>query len=89
VSEDQRTLYVGNLPWAATEDDLTALFKEFGPLVGARVIQDRLTGRSSGYGFVEFATEEQAAQACAALDGCLYRGRALLVGSARPKPSRH
>ncbi len=82
------TVYVGNLPWRATEDDLISLFSRYGPLVDVRVIQDRFTGRSRGYGFVEFAREEHARAALADLDGVDFRGRPLMLSPARPKPPR-
>jgi RNA recognition motif-containing protein len=89
VPDYETTVYVGNLPWDTTEDDLAHLFSDFGPVVDARVIQDRVTGRSSGYGFVELSSREQAARACNALDGHVFKGRSLLVSPARPKPPRH
>jgi len=88
VTDHRRTLYVGNLPWRATEDDLVALFSQYGPLLDVRVIQDRLTGRSRGYGFVEFARAEHARIAVAQLDGTSFRGRPLMISPARPKPPR-
>jgi len=88
VSEHRATVYVGNLPWATTEDDLAELFDQFGPVVDARIIQDRMTGRSRGYGFVELARGDCVSRACAALNGYMLNGRALLVSPARPKPLR-
>jgi RNA recognition motif-containing protein len=88
VPEDRATLYVGNLPWATTEDDLASLFEQFGPVVDARIIQDRVTGRSRGYGFVEMARRDCVSDACARLNGYVMQGRALLVSPARPKPLR-
>jgi RNA recognition motif-containing protein len=88
VSDHQTTVYVGNLPWGTTEDDLANLFREFGPVVDARVIQDRMTGRSRGYGFVELAQRDCVSRACAALNGYTFNGRELLVSPARPKPLR-
>ena len=88
VSEERVTLYVGNLPWATTEDDLASLFEQFGPVVDARIIQDRVTGRSRGYGFVEMARQDCVSGACAGLNGYMLQGRSLLVSPARPKPLR-
>lgn len=88
VSDYQNTVYVGNLPWETTEDDLARLFGGFGPVVDARVIQDRVTGRSSGYGFVELGQREMVTKACAVLNGHVFNGRSLLVSPARPKPAR-
>ena len=82
------TVYVGNLPWRTTEDDLCQLFQRFGPIVDARVIQDAATGRSRGYGFVQLANAAQVQAAVAELNGVAYRGRSLLVSPARPKPRR-
>ncbi|UCC68381.1 MAG: RNA-binding protein [Armatimonadota bacterium] len=83
------TVYVGNLPWQATEDDLAALFAEFGPIVNVRIIQDPVTGRSRGYGFVELASREDVPRAVASVDGRELNGRILVVSHARPRPSRH
>ncbi len=88
MSEHQTTVYVGNLPWGTTEDDLAGLFRQFGTVIDARVIQDRMTGRSRGYGFVELTQGESVTKACAALNGYMLNGRALLVSPARPKPLR-
>jgi RNA recognition motif-containing protein len=88
VSEHRVTVYVGNLPWTTTEDDLASLFGQFGPVVDARIIQDRMTGRSRGYGFVEMAGGDCVSDACAKLNGYVLQGRALLVSLARPKPLR-
>jgi hypothetical protein len=83
------TVYVANLPWRTTEDDLASLFRQFGRVVDVRVIQDPATGRSRGYGFVELADPESVRQAVVALDGHEYRGRRLVVSPARPKRPRH
>jgi len=88
ASESRATVYVGNLPWAVTEDDLASLFGQFGPVADARIIQDRMTGRSRGYGFVEFSRGDCVSEACTALNGYMLNGRALLVSPARPKPAR-
>lgn len=82
------TVYVGNLPWRTTEDDLHSLFACYGPIVDLRVIQDAATGRSRGYGFVQLTTNAQVRAAVADLDGTTYQGRPLLVSPARPKPER-
>ena len=82
------TVYVANLPWRTTEDELGGLFSEFGPVVDVRVIQDPVTGRSRGYGFVELEGAESADQAVAALNGHEFNGRRLLVSPARPKRTR-
>ncbi len=86
--DHEATVYVGNLPWLTVEDDLVRLFGQFADVVGARVIQDRGTGRSRGYGFVELATPEQVGAACARLNGCQFNGRCLEVRPAQMKPVR-
>lgn len=82
------TVYVGNLPWKATEDDLLALFRQYGPVVDVRIIQDPATGRSRGYGFVEFDGEGYVPQVVASLNGTQFQGRSLMVSLAKPKPER-
>lgn len=91
MPRDAATVYVGNLPWESTEDDLASLFGEFVRVrvVDARVIQDPATGRSRGYGFVELSDPKDVPGVIAALNGRELDGRALIVGLARPKPPRH
>lgn len=82
-----KTIYVGNLPWAVTEEDLRKAFTEYGEVVSARVVTDRETGRSRGFGFVEM--EDAAADAAiSALNGAEWGGRALTVNEAQPRPER-
>ncbi|MFZ5816818.1 MAG: RNA recognition motif domain-containing protein [Bacillota bacterium] len=82
-----KTLYVGNLPWAATDDDLTRAFSQYGEVISARVVRDRESGKSRGFGFVEVAADQ--AQACIeALNGAEWAGRALTVNEAQPKAGR-
>jgi RNA recognition motif-containing protein len=78
-------VYVANLPWRTTEDDLAVLFAEFGRVVDVRVIQDPTTGQSRGYGFVELDDADAAKRAVASLNGREYNGRRLLASVARPK----
>ncbi len=78
-------LYVGNLPFTATDDDLRTLFGEHGVIVSANVITDRETGRSRGFRFVEFQDEDAAQNAQQALDGSEMEGRALRVNEAQDK----
>jgi RNA recognition motif-containing protein len=81
-------IYVGNLPFSATDADLRSLFGEYGTIVSASVITDRDTGRSRGFGFVELADEALASQAIGKLDGYDWDGRRLTVNQARPRNSR-
>jgi RNA recognition motif-containing protein len=83
-----KKLYVGNLPFQVDSSDLEQLFSEFGEVQSAQVVQDRETGRSRGFGFVEMAG---AADAQAAIDGLHdreYQGRRLTVNEARPREAR-
>ncbi len=82
------TVYVGNLPWRTTEDELAQLFQQFGDVRDVRIIQDPHTGRSRGYGFVEFQQLDRVQEAVAALNGREFQGRPLMVSIARPKPPR-
>jgi RNA recognition motif-containing protein len=82
-----KTLFVGNLPWSATEDDLTRAFSQHGEVIAARVATDRDTGRSRGFGFVE-VPEEYAEAMIAAMNGADMGGRPLTVNEARPREDR-
>ena len=79
-----RTLYVGNLPWAPKPEDLEEFFKQHGEVVGSRIITDRETGRSRGFGFVE-VTDEDADKMIERLNGADFQGRALTVNEAKPR----
>jgi RNA recognition motif-containing protein len=79
-----KKLFVGNLPWSMTEDQLTELFSQHGELVSVKLIIDKMSGRSKGIAFVEYATEEMANQAMEAVNGMEVEGRALVVNVARP-----
>ncbi len=78
-------LYVGNLPYNASEEDLRNLFAQYGNVESVAVITDRDTGRSKGFGFVEFGDDTAAKNAIQGLSGQQYGGRALTVNEARPK----
>jgi RNA recognition motif-containing protein len=80
-------IYVGNLPFNATAQDLETLFGEYGTVESAAIINDRETGRSRGFGFVEMPNDE-GAKAISELDGHDYDGRALKVNEARPREER-
>ena len=81
-------IYVGNLSYDTRDDGLRAAFAEHGTVDDARVINDRETGRSRGFGFVEMPNNEEAQNAIAALDGKDLDGRTLKVNEARPKRDR-
>jgi len=81
-------IYVGGLPYTTDEARLGELFAPHGRIESVRIITDRLTGRSRGFGFVEMATREEAASAIAALNGVELDGRALTVNEARPLEPR-
>ena len=81
-------LYVGNLPYSLDSDQLRNLFAEFGEITEARVITDRHSGRSKGFGFVEFTNEEDAQKAIDAMSGKDVEGRNLVVNVARPMEKR-
>ncbi len=81
-------LYVGNLPFSATEAELREMFEKHGAIVSVSVISDRETGRSRGFAFVEFEDASSAAAARQALDGADLAGRPLRVNEAHDKPQR-
>jgi cold-inducible RNA-binding protein len=81
-------LYVGNLPFSVTEQDLEELFGQSGQVESANIVMDRDTGRSRGFAFVEMDTRESADAAIQALNGYEIEGRSLTVNEARPKESR-
>ena len=81
-------LYVGGLPYSVTDDALETLFAEHGTVESARVITDRMTGRSRGFGFVEMSSQEEAQQAVDKLNGTDLEGRSLTVNEAKPKEQR-
>jgi RNA recognition motif-containing protein len=79
-----KTLYVGNLPWSTTSEDLTAFFADYGSVINSRIITDRETQRSRGFGFVE-VEDEEATRLADELNGKEFHGRALTVNEARPR----
>ena len=81
-----RRLYVGNLPYSATEDQLTELFSRAGKVDNVRVMRDMATGRARGFAFVEMASDEDALKAISEFHEQQMDGRALVVNEARPKP---
>lgn len=78
-------LYVGNLPWSIKNDKLKELFSEFGEVTDAVVITDKFTRRSKGFGFVEFANDEEGKKAIEAMSGKEIEGRELKVNEAKPR----
>ena len=78
-------LFVGSLPWAINDDPLRSTFEAHGKVVSAKVITDRQTGRSRGFGFVEMESESEASQAIQALNGSQLNGRSIIVSEAKPK----
>ena len=82
-----KSIYVGNLPWSATEEQVQSLFADYGPVVSVKLVSDRETGRARGFGFVEIASEAVQA-AVEALDNFSFNGRNLKVNEARPREAR-
>ncbi len=83
-----KKLYVGNLPYGISSSDLQAMFSPHGTVESAEVINDRATGRSKGFGFVEMSSDAGAQAAISALNGQQHQGRALTVNEARPREER-
>jgi RNA recognition motif-containing protein len=81
-------IYVGNLAYSTTEDELAELFREFGEVQRANLIIDRMTGQSKGFGFVEMADDNAAETAIRELNGKSVKGRALKVNEAKPRADR-
>ena len=83
-----RKLYIGNLPYSATESSVTEKFAESGTVESCKLISDRDTGRSKGFGFVEMATDAEARAAIENLNGVDYDGRPMKVNEAKPQQKR-
>ena len=81
-------IFIGNLSWAINDADLRDLFEEYGEIKSAKVIMDRETGKSRGFGFVELADEEQAKRAISELNGASYDNKVISVTEARPREER-
>lgn len=81
-------VYVGGLPYSVTDGQLEELFSTHGTVESARVISDRMTGRSRGFGFVEMSSADEAQRAIEALNGTQLEGRTLMVSEARPQERR-
>lgn len=78
-------LFVGSLPWSVSDEDLQKAFAAHGNVLSAKVVTDKETRRSRGFGFVEFETEAEAAAAVQALNGSELKGRNIIVSEAKPK----
>ncbi len=85
---DNKKLYVGNLPWTLTNESLKEMFSQFGEVTEAVIITDRMSGRSKGFGFVTFATEEAATAAIQQMAEKEIEGRKIIVNVARPREER-
>ena len=83
-----KKLYVGNLPYSATDSTLSQLFGQVGQVGSAQVIMDRESGRSKGFGFVEMSSDQEASDAIAKFNGQDLDGRALTVNEAKPQAPR-
>ncbi|MGC4102225.1 RNA recognition motif domain-containing protein [Ferruginibacter sp.] len=77
-------IYVGNLSWSMTDDDLMNLFTEYGSVTSAKILKDKMNGRSKGFGFVEMEDDEAAKAAIAALNETEVQGRKLIVNESQP-----
>ena len=78
-------MFVGSLPWSASDEDLQTAFAAHGNVLSAKVVTDKETRRSRGFGFVEFETEAEANAAIQALNGSELKGRNIIVSEAKPK----
>jgi len=83
-----KKLYVGNLPFSATEDSLKEEFSRFGAVESVNIITDRYTGQSKGFGFIEFSTKQDAAEAITKMNNAEMDGRTLKVSEALPQAPR-
>ncbi len=86
--EAAMNIYVGNLPYSTTDEDLQGAFEPYGEVSSARVIMDRMTDRSKGFGFVEMPNNQEGQAAISALDGSQLQGRTLKVNEARPREAQ-
>ncbi len=81
-------IYIGNLPYSITEDALKQAFEEFGPVESVKIIIDRITGKSKGFGFVDMTNDTEAEQAITQINGREFDGRTVIVNQARPQERR-
>ena len=87
-SETEMNIYVGNLPYSATDADLRDTFAQFGEVSSVQLISDKFTGQSKGFGFVEMANNSQADAAIKGLNGTALKGRNITVNQAKPRAER-
>ena len=80
-------IYVGNLSWSMSDDDLSNLFTQFGSVTSAKIRKDKVSGRSKGFGFVEMETDEEANNAIANLNETEIQGRKIIVNQSQPRPA--
>jgi len=85
---EMKKIYVGNLPFSTTDEELANIFQSYGEVSSSRVVKDRYTGRSRGFGFVEMDSDEAADKAITELNGKSIDGRAIKVSEARPREDR-
>lgn len=81
-------IYVGGLPYSVTEQDLSEMFAPYGTVESARIITDKITGQSRGFGFVEMSSDGEARNAISSLNSTQMNGRTLIVNEARPQENR-
>ncbi|MEE4214138.1 MAG: RNA-binding protein [Bacteroidales bacterium] len=82
-------IYVGNLDFKVNEDDLQKVFEEYGTVSSAKIIVDKFTGRSKGYGFIEMDDDSDASKAIKDLDGSVMENREIVVNEAKPRKTRY
>lgn len=87
--QNPKKLYIGNLPYSATEDQLREMFSQFGEIVDLKLITDKMSGRSRGIAFVEFSKEEDANKAIESTNSTELDGRSIVVNVARPPKPRN
>jgi RNA recognition motif-containing protein len=88
MSQQTQKLYVGSLPYKTTEDELFQIFSQFGEIISVKIVTDRVTGQSKGFGFVEMSKEADAQKAIESVNGSELGGRTLVVSIARPPQER-
>jgi cold-inducible RNA-binding protein len=85
----QKKLFVGGLPYSVQQEELQELFAPAGEVISATIVRDKFTNQSRGFGFVEMATEEQAAEAIKRLNGTQVGGRSIVVNESRPQEKKN